>query len=193
MPAGAHGQLGPQRHRPAQAGPALVEEARDVGEQREDIGRDGAQVVRVPHEQVEDGVDRGAAGRLRVELPAGMIALEKKCGAQVGKEGAAVGPVVAFPRRECFDRRQRFFEQADAAAVRGRVVGTEPAAVGAQTEFRGVLRGQFPRGTEELLRGSVQLRGTAARGRTENSRHGAGGGGASLFSRSGPLGRRGRT
>ena len=64
------------------------------------------------HEQMEDGVDRGAAVRLRIELPAWVRDLMEKSGAQVGEEGASIGPVITFKLWQGFNSREGFLRRA---------------------------------------------------------------------------------
>ena len=150
----------------------MVEEARDVAEDGEDVRGDVAEVVRLAHHEVEDGVDGGAAVGLRVELPARVRGVEEEAGAQVGEEGAAVGPVVAFTGREGFDERKSLLKEPDVAPVGGGVVRPEAAAVGVESGFGGILREDFPRGAEKFVGGGVEFPGAAARGWTKDGHGG---------------------
>ena len=78
---------------------AFREVAGHSTQERENVGGDCAEIVRMADQEVENRVDRRTAVRLRIDLPAGMVAVEKQRGAQVSEEGAAVGLVVAFAGR----------------------------------------------------------------------------------------------
>lgn len=102
------------------------------------------------HEQVEDGIDRGAAVRLRVDLPARMVAREKQAGTEESEESTAVGPIVALARRKDFNQGEGLLEETDAVAVGSGIVRAEFSAVLDKPEFRRFLRGKLPRGAENF-------------------------------------------